>query len=114
MITQKLHIHTSNRLIQSSNSSLKHQVNNKEKIIIPSINKTPSEREESTDQLDLQTKENDKIIIENQTTTLDLLDKIRQSTNAEPIGPMPLSLQVCINPIKKNRFYLYLSSGLSI
>lgn len=31
---------------------------------------------------------------ENQ-TTLDLLEKIRQTAHAEQIGPMPLSLQVC-------------------
>ena len=28
-------------------------------------------------------------------TTLDLLEKIRQTAHAELIGPMPLSLQVC-------------------
>jgi hypothetical protein len=33
--------------------------------------------------------------IENQ-DTLDLLDKIRRSTNAAPVGPMPLSQQVCL------------------
>lgn len=33
----------------------------------------------------------------NEETLDDLLDKIKHSTNAESIGPMPLSLQVSLN-----------------
>jgi hypothetical protein len=35
----------------------------------------------------------DKSILENE-STIHLLDKIKQSANAESVGPMPLSLQV--------------------
>jgi len=64
---------------------------NKTQLGLEKSNKQQSEALNSTinsKQLELQTND-----IENQ-ATLHLLDKIRHSASAEPIGPMPLSLQV--------------------
>jgi hypothetical protein len=48
-------------------------------------------------------------------TTLELLEKIRQTAHPESIGPMPLSLQVCLN-LEKRSFFFYFNrrSGLPI
>jgi len=68
--------------------------NNKENIIPRSINKTQSKFEilnrESTEPLNDTI---DKSILDKE-GTIHLLDKIKQSPNADSVGPMPLSLQV--------------------
>jgi len=113
IIVQKFQRNVPIQLKRSSISqrhlSLKQQVNNTTKI--HSINNTTNNKTQSgfeklnqqkTESLnetitsELRTIENNKTIIENQ-ETLHLLDKIRQSAIAEPIGPMPLSLQVCLH-----------------
>ena len=47
-------------------------------------------------------------------TTVELLEKIRQTAQPESIGPMPLSLQVCLNLEEQTfSFYFECLSGLS-
>jgi uncharacterized protein YllA (UPF0747 family) len=65
--------------------SVQHQSKEKETVMVPDVEKNESESQ----------------------TTLELLEKIRQTAHPESIGPMPLSLQVCLN-LKKIFFFLVL------
>jgi hypothetical protein len=79
-------------LISQRRLSIQYQVKKtnitgEETIMTPKI-ENPPEKKEFLNEIESQ-------------TTLDLLEKIRQTAHAESIGPMPLSLQVCFNLEKK-------------
>ncbi|CAF1144261.1 unnamed protein product [Rotaria sp. Silwood1] len=76
-----------NDTITSNQDRIK-DITNTPKLIINRSNRY------QTNKIEVETKENDEKSIEKQ-ETLDLLVKIKDSTSAITIGPMPLSLQAC-------------------